>query len=83
MLQWVIGQCGYHPERIDSALCDDLYQQVYLACREDGFDNMSMTAHAWVLIFDPGGPLIAGLRRACSAPAPVSREAFGQQLCGD
>lgn len=83
MLQRVIGQCGYHPERIDPAMCDDLYQQVYLACREDGFDGMSMTAQSWVLIFDPGGPLIAGLRRACSEPAPVSREAFGRQLCAD
>lgn len=83
MLQRVIGQCGYHPERIGSALCDDLYQQVYLACREDGFDGLSMTAHAWVLIFDPGGRVVATLRRICSEPIMVSQEAFEWQLCGN
>jgi len=80
-LDAVIEQCGYHPERIDRALCDHLFQQVYQACREDGFEGMSMAATSWVLIFDPDGPLVERLRRVCAQPAPVSRGAFGRLVC--
>ena len=43
-IQGVIEACGYRSEQIDHAFCNDLYSQVYLSCREDGFDDMSMAA---------------------------------------
>jgi hypothetical protein len=77
----VVGQCGYHPERIDRPLCDTLYQQFYLSCREDGFEAMSVAARSWVLVFDPDGPFIARLRRVCAEPAQLGRASFGRLIC--
>jgi hypothetical protein len=81
-LDAVIAQCGYRPEPVDATLCDELYRQVYRACREDGFEGMSMAATSWVLVFDPDGPLVQRLRRVCTQTAPVSRDAFGRLVCG-
>ena len=80
-LDAVIERCGYHPAAVDRTLCDDLYRQVYQACREDGFEGLSTAAAAWVLIFDPGGPLVARLRRVCAQSTPLSRAAFGRLVC--
>ncbi len=82
-LQAVIDQCGYRSERIGPAFCDDLYEQVYAACREDGFDGMSMAATSWVLIFDPDGPLVERLRRVCTQPTTIDRRGFGRLICGE
>lgn len=81
-LDRVIAQCGYRAERIDPALCNDIYEQVYLPCREDGFEGMSMAATSWILIFDPAGRFIERLRRICAQSAPLSRAAFGRLVCG-
>ncbi len=80
-LEAVIAQCGYHPEQVERALCDDLFQQVYQPCREDGFEDLSMAATSWVLIFDPDGPFVERLRRVCTQAAPVSRAVFGRLVC--
>lgn len=82
-LQAVIEQCGYHPERLSAPFCDDIYEQVYPACREDGFEGMSMAATSWVLIFDPDGALVENLRRVCEQSRPVSRATFGRRVCGE
>jgi hypothetical protein len=82
-LHAVIERCGYRSDRIDRPLCDDIYEQVYHACREDGFEGMSVSATSWVLIFDPDGPLVARLRRVCAQPATVSRAEFGRLVCGE
>lgn len=82
-LHAVIEQCGYRSERIDRAFCDDLYEQVYPACRQDGFDGMSMSATSWVLIFDPEGQLVSRLRRVCTQPQTVGRAAFGRLVCDE
>ncbi|EGV16777.1 hypothetical protein [Thiocapsa marina] len=82
-LQAVIERCGYRSEHLDPAFCDDLYEQVYAACREDGFEGMSMAATSWVLIFDPQGPLVERLRRVCIEPATIDRSRFGRLICGE
>lgn len=82
-LQAVIDQCGYRSERIGPAFCDDLYEQVYAACRVDGFEGMSMAATSWVLIFDPDGPLVERLRRVCTQSATIDRARFGRLICGE
>jgi hypothetical protein len=82
-LQAVIDQCGYRSERIDRAFCDDLYEQVYDACREDGFDGMGMFATSWVLIFDPKGPFVERLKNVCTEPARMGRAAFGRRVCDE
>jgi hypothetical protein len=82
-LNAVVEQCGYRPERIDRRFCDDIYEQVYAACRLDGFDGMSMSATSWVLIFDPSGPFVERLKRVCAQPASVDRAAFGRLICGE
>ena len=82
-LQAVIEQCGYRSERIGRAFCDDLYEQVYAACRADGFEGMSMSATSWVLIFDPKGPLVERLRRVCARPDAVDRATFGRLICSE
>lgn len=82
-MQAVIERCGYRPEQIDRGLCDDIYEQVYLACREDGFEGMSVSATSWVLIFDPDGPFVERLRRVCTQPASVGRAMFGRLVCGE
>lgn len=82
-LSAVIEQCGYRPERLSRPFCDDIYDQVYLACREDGFEGMSMAATSWVLIFDPDGALVENLRRVCEQSKPVSRATFGRRVCGE
>lgn len=79
----VIERCGYRSERVGPDLCDDLYRQVYWACRADGFDGMSMAATSWVAIFDPVAPLLLRLKRVCSDPEPLSRAAFGHRVCGN
>lgn len=82
-LEAVIARCGYRSERIGRALCDDIYEQVYFACREDGFEGMSVSATSWVQIFDPKGRLVSRLRRVCSQPASVDRGQFGRLVCGE
>ncbi|UHD16020.1 hypothetical protein [Thiocapsa bogorovii] len=82
-LQAVIDRCGYRSEDLDPAFCDDLYEQVYAACREDGFEGMSMAATSWVLIFDPKGPLVERLRRICIQRATIDRTRFGRLICGE
>jgi hypothetical protein len=82
-MQAVIDTCGYRPEQIDRAFCDDLYTQVYLSCREDGFEGMSMAATSWVLIFDPDGPLVGRLRRVCEQPGDLGRTGFGRAVCSE
>ncbi len=82
-LNAVIKECGYRPERLSPSFCDDIYAQVYPACREDGFEGMSMAATSWVLIFDPDGPLVEKLRRVCEQSQPVSRATFGRRVCGE
>jgi hypothetical protein len=82
-IQAVIETCGYRSEQIDRAFCGDLYTQVYLSCREDGFEGMSMAATSWVLIFDPQGPLVRRLRESCEQSAQMSRAAFGRAVCGE
>jgi hypothetical protein len=82
-LQAVIDQCGYRSEHLDSRFCDDLYEQVYAACREDGFEGMSMAATSWIRIFDPDGPLVERLRRACTRPETLDRAGFGRLICGE
>ena len=78
-----IERCGYHAEQIDRSLCDDLFAQVYAACRESGFAGMSMAASSWVAIFDPQGPLVKRLQQVCVQLAAVSREEFGRRVCGE
>jgi hypothetical protein len=82
-LEAVIDQCGYRSEHLDPAFCDDLYEQVYAACREDGFEGMSMAATSWVRIFDPDGPLVERLRRVCTQHATIDRARFGRLICGE
>jgi len=82
-LQTIVEQCGYRSERIDRTWCNDLYRNVYPACREDGFDGMSVSATSWVLVFDPDGPLVSRLRLVCAQPKPVSRALFGHRVCGE
>jgi hypothetical protein len=82
-LEVVIKRCGYHSERIDRQLCDDIFEQVYLSCRLDGFEGMSVAATSWVLIFDPKGPLIKRLRQVCEQPVVLGRAAFGRRVCGE
>jgi hypothetical protein len=82
-MQAVIDSCGYRPEQIDRAFCDDLYTQVYLVCREDGFEGMSMAATSWVLIFDPHGPLVRRLRGVCEQTNELGRTGFGRAVCGE
>jgi len=77
----IIEQCGYHPERVDHALCDSLYEQVYDACRQDGFDDMSRAGRSWVLIFNPKGALVERLRRVCTQSVSVNRPVFGILVC--
>jgi hypothetical protein len=82
-LHAVIEQCGYRSERIDRAFCDDLYEQVYPACRADGFEGMSMSATSWVLIFNPEGHLVNRLREVCAQPQTVGRAVFGRLVCNE
>lgn len=79
----IVARCGYHPETIGPALCESLFQQVYPACREDGFEGMSAAATSWVRIFDPVGVRLARLRRACTQAEPLGRAAFGALVCGE
>jgi hypothetical protein len=83
VLDVVIEHCGYRPEQLSPADCDILYEQVYESCREDGFEEMSVSATSWVMIYDPDGPLIERLRLICAEPIPVSRESFGRLVCGE
>ncbi|MCG6898228.1 MAG: hypothetical protein LJE61_10380 [Thiocapsa sp.] len=79
----VIERCGYRPERLSRADCDDLYEQVYNACRLEGFDGMSVSATSWVLIYDPEGALVERLRHICARPDRASRTEFGVLVCGE
>ena len=78
-----IERCGYHPEQLDRQLCNDLFTEVYEACRESGWEGMPMAAASWVSIFDPQGPLIERLQQVCVQPVTVNREQFGRRLCGE
>ncbi|NCA71451.1 MAG: hypothetical protein EOM91_15430 [Sphingobacteriia bacterium] len=77
----IIERCGYRPERLSRDDCDLLYEQVYLSCRLDGFEGMSIAATSWVLIYDPKGPLVRRLKQSCAQTANLDRASFGLQVC--
>ena len=79
----VVGRCGYRDRSMDSAFCDDLYEQVYPACRQGGLQGLSMAGASWVAVLDPRGPVLARLRRACDDATRIDRAAFGRRVCGE
>lgn len=79
----VVRRCGYRDRAMDSAFCDDLYDQVYPACRQGGLQGLSMAGASWVAVLDPAGPVLVRLRRACDDSTPLDRAAFGRRVCGE
>ena len=79
----VVQRCGYRDKTMDSAFCDDLYDQVYPACRQGGLQGLSMAGASWVAVLDPAGAVLVRLRLACDDSTPLDRAAFGRRVCGE
>jgi hypothetical protein len=80
----IVNTCGYKPMTKDD--CDDIYINSYLSCRNNHIEGsdfgLSGVEMSWVRGYDPKILNPDRLDQLCKMKDRLSRQEFGEMMCG-